>query len=391
MNLLKPIFALTVTSIILTSCSNSGSTQKEENAPEISYAQKCEQVKLALIGSNKYKEVFDYENGCAFFYTEDEKFGFVNAEGKEVVPAKYTSVAGFAGGIAVVETGDKKEIIDTTGKTILDLTGKYNGVWLMGDDRLLMAENKQGKKGLIDAGNNIVLPFEYDGFDIFDGGIIRAMKGETSGFIDKTGKVLIDFKYTAMNSFAIPGNRGYIVSEPKTFKTYLLDASGKMIKELDAESIMNPSGGIIVVAKTTEKEGTLYGALNYNGDLIVPYGKYYMIERADDETGLAAVGIYLGVADDGYNKMKIGYIDSTGKEAIPLQFEDSFSPFSSGRAAVQIKGKKGYIDPTGKLVIPAIYKVARTFSNGYALVEDTLGYAFPIDINGKEFSPPILQ
>ncbi|MDH7577857.1 MAG: WG repeat-containing protein [Bacillota bacterium] len=65
-----------------------------------------------------------------------------------------------------------------------------------------------------------------------------------------------------------------------------------------------------------------------------------------------------------------GYIDKTGKVAIPLQFEEA-TEFSEGLAAVKIGGKWGYIDLTGKEIIPPQFIYAWPFSGGVARVAVT--------------------
>ena len=48
---------------------------------------------------------------------------------------------------------------------------------------------------------------------------------------------------------------------------------------------------------------------------------------------------------------KYGFIDTTGKEVAPCQYDDAES-FSEGFARVEKDGKYGFIDTTGKVVIP---------------------------------------
>ena len=60
---------------------------------------------------------------------------------------------------------------------------------------------------------------------------------------------------------------------------------------------------------------------------------------------------------------KYGFVDTTGKLAIPLKFDDA-GEFSEGLARVQDRSDEflwGYTDKTGKLVIPYRYTFARLF------------------------------
>ena len=98
-------------------------------------------------------------------------------------------------------------------------------------------------------------------------------------------------------------------------------------------------------------------------------------------------------------KEKWGFIDKTGKLAIPLQFDWAAGPwvtgtwgFSDGLAPVQQGKKWGFIDKNGKMVIPPRYNGALKFSEGLAAVllgeedAETEPWGF-IDKTGKMVIP----
>ncbi len=64
---------------------------------------------------------------------------------------------------------------------------------------------------------------------------------------------------------------------------------------------------------------------------------------------------------------KIGFIDSTGRVAIPPQFR-SAGEFSEGLASARLSGTYGYIDATGTFIIPPQFDYATPFSGGLAVV-----------------------
>ncbi len=68
-----------------------------------------------------------------------------------------------------------------------------------------------------------------------------------------------------------------------------------------------------------------------------------------------------------YKDGKSGFIDTTGKIVIPLQF-DSANGFSEGLALVTLKGKKFFIDTAGRTVFEARFDIIRDFSEGLAAV-----------------------
>ncbi|HEY8690197.1 MAG TPA: WG repeat-containing protein [Chitinophagaceae bacterium] len=94
-----------------------------------------------------------------------------------------------------------------------------------------------------------------------------------------------------------------------------------------------------------------------------------------DELGLAKVKL---------NK-RLGYIDKTGKEIIPIQYAD-VQGFYEGLSGVLIDNKWGYMDKTGKLIVPAKYDRIQIFKDGMACVNLGKKWGF-IDKNGTEIIP----
>jgi hypothetical protein len=93
------------------------------------------------------------------------------------------------------------------------------------------------------------------------------------------------------------------------------------------------------------------------------------------------------VKDDQY-----GFIDSTGREVIPTQFEDAAS-FSEGLAAVKVNGKNGFINNQGQIVITPAFErscYVSVFSHGLAPVYTTIeeGPSGYIDKTGKMVIDP---
>lgn len=119
---------------------------------------------------------------------------------------------------------------------------------------------------------------------------------------------------------------------------------------------------------------------------ILPEGDFAFIDRAGNQvfkvedrlTSSFAEGLARITSNAGDNS-KAGYIDKTGKEVIPLQYDILSGDFSEGLAAVRLNGKYGYIDKAGSLAIPFKYGCGFCgFSEGLAAVTlaDTRSYGF---------------
>jgi hypothetical protein len=101
-----------------------------------------------------------------------------------------------------------------------------------------------------------------------------------------------------------------------------------------------------------------------------------------DDVGLFTEDGLARVSKDG----KWGFIDLTGKEAIPLTYE-LVDPMENGLARIKENSKWGWIDKNGKVVIAFKYDDARTYTeDGLARVSKDGKWGF-IDLTGKEAIP----
>ncbi len=123
-------------------------------------------------------------------FSEGGKYGFRNAEGKVVIPAKYYDMGDFSEGLVAAEvTGIKYQVgqrwgyIDETGAEVIPPT-YYNA---KNFSEGLAAVCGEHGYGYIDKSGNVVIPMKYtDGFD-FSGGVARVLYANNWIYIDKTG------------------------------------------------------------------------------------------------------------------------------------------------------------------------------------------------------------
>jgi len=109
--------------------------------------------------------------------------------------------------------------------------------------------------------------------------------------------------------------------------------------------------------------------------------------------GVAPVCIGTGCLYSDRGEAKWGYVDPSGNEVIPPQFNQAYE-FSEGLATVSVGGKFGYIDHQGRFLINPQFDYAGSFQNGFADVAfksensrlaDKRGY---IDHSGKYLWQP---
>ena len=125
----------------------------------------------------------------------------------------------------------------------------------------------------------------------------------------------------------------------------LIDRKGQMIVEPKFDEIgqffESFFGGSVSKLVALVKDEDDVGFIHENGKMVNEYDEI----GSFNEQGLALA------KKDG----KLGFIDTTGKEIIPLIYDDIGSFNQQRLAIVKKDGKRGVIDTTGKEIIPLIY------------------------------------
>lgn len=270
----------------------------------------------------------------------DNKAGFVNNQGKLVIPMTYNAYAvrEFSNGLAAVVHNDKVGYINQHNEVVIPFM--YDELRNAVDDsannfQQNIAEIKiNDKHGVINSKNELIIPIEYDDLylmtdEVTGNIIIRAKKDDKYGLFDQQGNMLLPLIYT------------YIGYERE---------------------------GLINVQNDEGKRGFV----TVKGKLIIPV-IYDSAHRFSE--GLAVVEL----------SGKYGYINKQGKVSIPLIY-DSADSFEQGLAAVEHEedGLSGLIDATGQTVIPFI--PSEILSKDLFIVQNTDYQYVLVDAKGEQIS-----
>lgn len=249
--------------------------------------------------------VADFVNGLARLNCGYNKNGIIDRSGNIIVPPIHYSISinKDADSLYILIEGanDKGDwfIANAKGETIGEpcdsiVSGFFEG---------LCAFKKNGKWGYMNPKGDIVIQPEYDFARVFsDSGLARVRKGKEQFFIDKTGSKVMGFDsiLTGFNH-----NRSAVLIDGKIC---LINKEGTVICQINADDIysFDDNGHAnIIIGNKVSKIDTL-------GNIILST-EYEEIGRFVD--GLAVA----------YKNDKYGYIDITGKEVIPVNYEGRVS------------------------------------------------------------------
>lgn len=307
--------------------------------------------------------------------------GAINNDGKTIIPAEYYHIFDCNGGVmAVMKKGrGTAGYIDRQGKIVLPL--KYNFTSSF-HDGIASVTVKQGSYQIIDRNFKVISKKYTQGY--YSDGLIRYRenpRNEAVGFIDGAGNIVIkpskglEFVRNFHNGMAEIDGTGYVDKTGKIilFPEYMWTSGGfndglavafdqpkKIIGTPQLGGYMNTAGemaipkiyrltepfksGYAIVGKPGEDGRVKYGVINTKGETVIPF----------EYDGNAANQI----TDNGYflleKDKRVGFVDINNNSLTGFIYEDA-EPFKDGLAAVKINGKWGYINAEGETVIPTIY------------------------------------
>ncbi|HFI0424921.1 TPA: WG repeat-containing protein [Streptococcus suis] len=257
----------------------------------------------------------------------------------------------------------------------------------------LLLLKKNGLFGLMTVDGKMLFPPLYSEISEYSNGLIAVRKDKLWGYLDEEGQVAIPFQFTEVKKFSAKGaapvkfnhspsswglidrtgkqlnkklkfDQGYhAISEfseeglaiAQHYKTYcLLGEDGQVVNNQFYASIHK-----LDLSNTYLMRGlSSYVAVNEDMDVI------FRSEKSYDEIYFMSHGMRQVVMDD-----LVGYVDETGREVIPCQYQLAYEFAENGLAPVQFdNGLFGYINKQNEAVIAPQFDDASIFEAGLAPV-----------------------
>ena len=309
----------------------------------------CINEKGETLFSIKAWRMYDYNDGLAKFETVAVengqafwRYGFIDDKGKIVIPAVYEKAGDFSSGVTWVKSpgADNFHMIDKSNKRISAKTYKKVGHIIEG----MSAVYENDRMGFVDSTGKEVIPCKYTGSPAFSEGLVCLCPydatAEAYGYLDKKGETVIPFKFKQAG-----------------FTNFQ-----------NGECRVSVNGVICLINKKGEIVFTPKLAKNMD----------------DFEYGLS-------LAYTKPNRTGFGYFNRSNQWVIEPVYT-SASVFKGGYATVKLNDKEGVIDTTGKEVIPVIYDniYANAAEDGYFAAEKS-DAVFYFNKDGKPFTAEIIK
>ena len=306
-----------------------------------------------------YDGADDYYNGLArvFIYTEGllkGKYGYVDTDGKPVVPIEFDEVGDWVEGMVKVKKGSRYGFYNELGELIVPI--KYDDVEDYHNGFAAVRINQ--KKGLINKNGKEIIPISYDFVGEFSEGYaavgISTESGSKCGYINENGQLVIPMKFSTASKFKeglahvhIGGghwNNFFGIYEYDDPLQGYINTTGDFVIDRQFSVATDFHNGIAIA-----KKGLNYIIINKLGHVLKELNYDKCGGFSDD--GLALVANFIGYDKNSHQLFKNGYINMNGDLVIPTIFEYAEN-FSDGLAWVQSDRRSGdfeCIDTNGNI------------------------------------------
>lgn len=294
----------------------------------------------------QYGTVGFFKEGLAWA-ERNGKYGFVNKANEVMIPFKFTSANDFDKGRAIVELDTLFGIVDRSGAFIIPAKFKDIGQYAEG----LIYAVEDSLYGFFDGFGFPRIPAQFDEAFSFSNGMAKVNYKGYEAYIDEYGAYVIRPLFTEINIYT----DSLIVAEDGDYFK-LAYYSGKVLDNLMPIDDI----GVLKNNRCIFFYDGMVGYLNEKGKVVVqPTYDEFTNAKTDGEFN----GNYAKVS----KKEKFGIIDRDGKVVVPISYPvlgkvGTLVAFEKG-------GKWGFIDLSNRVVIQPSYEYAESFASGLGIVQ----------------------
>lgn len=345
------------------------------------------------------EEVRIFKNGLAAFSMVneegEEKWGFVDKEGKVAINPQFSSVSNFSDGKCGVRNSDGKwGFIDKEGK--ISINYQFDGAGDFKNGKCIVTS--ANKDGAIDKDGKYIINPQYSDMQI-DGDMFLVSQGGKWGWCDKDGKLVINPQFG--EAYPFNGNKTTSVQSGKSYG--YIDKDGKIIINPQFD-MASPFNGKLALVVSADKIG-----------FIDNEGKYVINPQFDDVSRdlvkyiLTGGSEYSSVNTDYFNVGAITSIlnfDSPEGFTFNSTFEDvmkkyelkelSFSKYSTEKEVISRKKISNDASYNFYVLGNAFDKISLQKQSYYGSYNDTelkfnkknkpTDYAYSISLSGKGYN-----
>lgn len=310
-----------------------------------------------------------------FPISENNKIGYIDKEGKVILPAIYPGGGEFSEGLAPVRLKGRYGFIDGTGRFVI--SPKFD--WAESFVNGLAIVYEEGHPYYIDHTGNSPFPCNYSAISSFSHGLARVRSASgRMGLIDQGGQLVVDTLYSKIGDLCDGLYVVEIRNSKGKWKSGVIDTMGLVIVRPGTYTdIKDFKDGYAVVELKTD----VTGLIDRKGRLLFsrPYKNRVYVDANAFGNGIGTINLSAS------GKSYPGFVDTHNQLLLDDSTVKDIRPFSNGRAFVKREDDEYRMIDTRMQVVGTV-KFSDVhepgFINGYAMVKTADGWGF-IDTNAR--------
>jgi hypothetical protein len=242
------------------------------------------------------------------------KYGYIGKDGQIVIPAEFDSARPFSGGLGIVKRAGRYGYINKDGQLVTPIEFEHASGFSEG----LAVVQVDEKFGFLDPPRGqLVIPAQFFFVDLggFSEGLVEVITANYElHYIDKSGKTVLNFgddwrrnSLNPLTRFSVLGgwprfSEG-LATVPKGDLWGFIDHSGKFVIEpryASAQYFMNGLAAVCVIKKKGRDHANIWGYVDKTGKMVIP-------------AQFESAGWFRGCLADVEMGDKTGYVDRRGK------------------------------------------------------------------------------
>jgi hypothetical protein len=336
-----------------------------------------------------------------FPFKSGNKFGFMDINGVDQIPAKFDAVEPFHEGLAMIFIDGKYGFINKRGEQVIDAI--YEDAFHYQEGHAVV--DWGGKWGMINRSGEFVILPEYEDLGNLTEGLSYFTKNENYGYFDSKGIVRLKAQYSSANDFsdgyaivAYKGDYGVIDEFGTTQIPFKYERILHYKEDIYAVKLFNKWGLFSSTGDSiTEIKYDFIGQMENNRALVELDDVFNYINIAGSEILEEWIPLYgesrqLASFTDGYARVLFedGYnlIDTNGVKLFKKNKTEI--GFYGTLIATKKEDKWGYLNDRGQMVLNYNYTAALSFDGDYAFAGGAPLWGM-IDLKGNYVIEPYFE
>lgn len=151
-----------------------------------------------IVPLNTYHLISTTFDDDIFIVSNNDKWGFIDATGKEIIPLIYDYASSFKDGFGVVSFNGNFGMIDRNNNTVIPF--EFCDIEVLSNQLIAVQKTKEGKYALMNNKGKPLGDFSYDFIhSLYYGDTFSVKRNGLYGIIDNTGKIIIPINYEAID------------------------------------------------------------------------------------------------------------------------------------------------------------------------------------------------